>query len=222
MFADRLKIISQKMAAAAARRPFPCAQEVRLVAVSTTPPPESILEALDSGVTLFGENRVQESITKWSDLLKINKQIKLHLIGKLQTNKVSEAINHFSFIHTLDSEKLALKISKEENNFNKRLDYFIQINIGNEKQKSGISIEDSSKFIKFCQRELKINVIGLMCLPPMGEIPKKYFLNLKNIADNNQLYNLSMGMSNDYVEALECGANYLRIGSAILGDRKNN
>jgi pyridoxal phosphate enzyme (YggS family) len=156
------------------------------------------------------------------DLLKINKQIKLHLIGKLQTNKVSEAINHFSYIHTLDSEKLALKISKEENNFNKRLDYFIQINIGNEKQKSGISIEDSSKFIKFCQRELKINVIGLMCLPPMGEIPKKYFLNLKNIADNNQLYNLSMGMSNDYVEALECGANYLRIGSAILGDRKNN
>jgi len=115
-----------------------------------------------------------------------------------------------------------LKISKEENNFNKRLDYFIQINIGNEKQKSGISIEDSSKFIKFCQRELKISVIGLMCLPPMGEIPKKYFLNLKNIADNNQLYNLSMGMSNDYVEALECGANYLRIGSAILGDRKNN
>ena len=193
-----------------------------LILVSKTFLISHIKPIIDIGHVHFGENRVQESITKWSDLLKINKQIKLHLIGKLQTNKVSEAINHFSFIHTLDSEKLALKISKEENNFNKRLDYFIQINIGNEKQKSGISIEDSSKFIKFCQRELKINVIGLMCLPPMGEIPKKYFLNLKNIADNNQLYNLSMGMSNDYVEALECGANYLRIGSAILGDRKNN
>jgi len=193
-----------------------------LILVSKTFLISHIKPIIDIGHVHFGENRVQESITKWSDLLKINKQIKLHLIGKLQTNKVSEAINHFSFIHTLDSEKLALKISKEENNFNKRLDYFIQINIGNEKQKSGISIEDSSKFIKFCQRELKISVIGLMCLPPMGEIPKKYFLNLKNIADNNQLYNLSMGMSNDYVEALECGANYLRIGSAILGDRKNN
>jgi pyridoxal phosphate enzyme (YggS family) len=193
-----------------------------LILVSKTFLISHIKPIIDIGHVHFGENRVQESITKWSNLLKINKQIKLHLIGKLQTNKVSEAINHFSFIHTLDSEKLALKISKEENNFNKRLDYFIQINIGNEKQKSGISIEDSSKFIKFCQRELKINVIGLMCLPPMGELPKKYFLNLKNIADNNQLYNLSMGMSNDYVEALECGANYLRIGSAILGDRKNN
>jgi pyridoxal phosphate enzyme (YggS family) len=193
-----------------------------LILVSKTFLISHIKPIIDIGHVHFGENRVQESITKWSNLLKINKQIKLHLIGKLQTNKVSEAINHFSFIHTLDSEKLALKISKEENNFNKRLDYFIQINIGNEKQKSGISIEDSSKFIKFCQRELKINVIGLMCLPPMGEIPKKYFLNIKNIADNNQLYNLSMGMSNDYVEALECGANYLRIGSAILGDRKNN
>ena len=193
-----------------------------LILVSKTFLISHIKPIIDIGHVHFGENRVQESITKWSNLLKINKQIKLHLIGKLQTNKVSEAINHFSFIHTLDSEKLALKISMEENNFNKRLDYFIQINIGNEKQKSGISIEDSSKFIKFCQRELKINVIGLMCLPPMGEIPKKYFLNLKNIADNNQLYNLSMGMSNDYVEALECGANYLRIGSAILGDRKNN
>ena len=192
-----------------------------LILVSKTFLISHIKPIIDIGHVHFGENRVQESITKWSDLLKINKQIKLHLIGKLQTNKVSEAINHFSFIHTLDNEKLALKISKEENNFNKRLDYFIQINIGNEKQKSGISIEDSSKFIKFCQRELKINVIGLMCLPPIAEIPKKYFLNLKNIADNNQLYNLSMGMSNDYVEALECGANYLRIGSAIVGDRKN-
>ena len=192
-----------------------------LIVVSKTfliPPVKPII---DFGHIHFGENRVQESITKWSDLLKVNQCLKLHLIGKLQTNKVVEAINHFSFIHSLDSEKLALKISQEEKNFNKKLDYFIQINIGQENQKSGISIEDSSKFINFCKSELKINVIGLMCLPPIAEDPKKYFLDLKKIANNNQLFNLSMGMSNDYLEALKCGSNYLRIGSAILGDRKN-
>ena len=192
-----------------------------LIVVSKTFLIPHVKPIIDFGHIHFGENRVQESITKWSDLLKVNRSLKLHLIGKLQTNKVVEAINHFSFIHSLDSEKLALKISQEEKNFNKKLDYFIQINIGQENQKSGISIEDSSKFINFCKSELKINVIGLMCLPPIAEDPKKYFLDLKKIANNNQLFNLSMGMSNDYLEALKCGSNYLRIGSAILGERKN-
>jgi pyridoxal phosphate enzyme (YggS family) len=177
---------------------------------------------LDVGHIHFGENRVQESIDKWSGLLKVNNNLKLHLIGKLQTNKVVEAVNHFSFIHSLDSEKLALKISKEEINFNKKLNYFIQVNIADEKQKSGITTAESSKFIKFCKNELKLNVIGLMCLPPIGEDPTKFFLNLKQISTDNQLANLSMGMSNDYIKALECGANYLRIGSAILGDRNNH
>ena len=192
-----------------------------LIVVSKTFLIPHIKTIIDFGHIHFGENRVQESITKWSDLLKVNESLKIHLIGKLQTNKVVEAINHFSVIHSLDSEKLALKISQEEKNFNKKLDYFIQINIGQENQKSGISIEDSSKFINFCKNELKINVIGLMCLPPIAEDPKKYFLDLKKIANNNQLFNLSMGMSNDYLEALKCGSNYLRIGSAILGDRTN-
>ena len=192
-----------------------------LIVVSKTFLISHIKPIIDLGHIHFGENRVQESITKWSDLLKVNQSIKLHLIGKLQTNKVVEAINHFSVIHSLDSEKLALKIFQEEKNFNKKLDYFIQINIGQENQKSGISIEDSSKFINFCKSELKINVIGLMCLPPIAEDPNKYFLNLKKIANNSQLFNLSMGMSNDYLDALKCGSNYLRIGSAILGDRKN-
>jgi pyridoxal phosphate enzyme (YggS family) len=192
-----------------------------LIVVSKTFLIPHIKPIIDFGHIHFGENRVQESITKWSDLLKVSQSLKLHLIGKLQTNKVVEAINHFSVIHSLDSEKLALKISQEEKNFNKKLDYFIQINIGQENQKSGISIEDSSKFINFCKSELKINVIGLMCLPPIAENPKKYFLDLKKIANNNQLFNLSMGMSNDYLEALKCGSNYLRIGSAILGNRKN-
>ena len=196
-------------------------KEAILIVVSKTFLISHIKPIIDIGHIHFGENRVQESIAKWSDLLKVNQNLKLHLIGKLQTNKVVEAIKHFSFIHSLDSEKLALKISQEEKNFNKKLDYFIQINIGQEKQKSGISIEDSSKFINFCKSELKINVIGLMCLPPIAENPKKYFLDLKRIANTNQLFNLSMGMSNDYLEALKCGSNYLRIGSAILGNRNN-
>lgn len=197
-------------------------KNVILIVVSKTFLISHIKPIVDVGHIHFGENRVQESITKWSDLLKINHYLRLHLIGKLQTNKVVEAINHFSFIHSLDSEKLALKISIEEKNFNKKLNYFIQINIGQEKQKSGISIQDSSKFINFCKNELKINVIGLMCLPPATEDPNKYFLNLKEIANKNMLSNLSMGMSNDYLEAVKCGSNYLRIGSAILGERNNH
>ena len=190
-----------------------------LIVVSKTFSISYIKPIIDCGHIHFGENRVIESIEKWSDLLKINNYLKLHLIGKLQTNKVTEAINHFSFIHSLDSEKLAIKIAKEEKNYNKNLNYFIQINVGQEEQKSGISIKDSSKFINFCKQELKIKVIGLMCLPPNNEEPKKYFLNLKKIAEENNLFNLSMGMSNDYQEALKCGSNYLRIGSAILGNR---
>ena len=190
-----------------------------LIIVSKTFPISHIKPLIDHGHTHFGENRVQESINKWKPLLDVNNDLKIHLIGKLQTNKVVEAIHHFSFIHSLDSEKLALKVSKEQQNFNKNLNYFIQVNIGQENQKSGISINDAKNFINFCRKELKINIIGLMCLPPFGEDPIKYFNNLKKIASDNDLSNLSMGMSNDYVEALKCGSNYLRIGSLILGKR---
>jgi pyridoxal phosphate enzyme (YggS family) len=190
-----------------------------LIIVSKTFPISHIKPLIDHGHTHFGENRVQESINKWKPLLDVNNDLKIHLIGKLQTNKVVEAIHHFSFIHSLDSEKLALKVSKEQQNFNKNLNYFIQVNIGQENQKSGISISDAKSFINFCRKELKINIIGLMCLPPFGEDPIKYFNNLKKIASDNDLSNLSMGMSNDYLEALKCGSNYLRIGSLILGQR---
>jgi len=190
-----------------------------LIIVSKTFPISHIKPLIDYGHTHFGENRVQESINKWKPLLDENKDLKIHLIGKLQTNKVVEAIHHFSFVHSLDSEKLALKVSKEQQNFNKNLNYFIQVNIGQENHKSGISINDAKSFINFCRKELKINIIGLMCLPPFGEDPIKYFNNLKKIASYNDLSNLSMGMSNDYIEALKCGSNYLRIGSLILGQR---
>lgn len=190
-----------------------------LIIVSKTFPISHIKPLIDYGHTHFGENRVQESINKWKPLLDENKDLKIHLIGKLQTNKVVEAIHHFSFIHSLDSEKLALKISQEQQNFNKNLNYFIQVNIGQENQKSGIYISDAKNFINFCRKELNINIIGLMCLPPFGEDPIKYFNNLKKIASDNDLSNLSMGMSNDYIEALKCGSTHLRIGSLILGQR---
>lgn len=194
---------------------------IKLIVVSKTFPINHLKPILDLGHTHFGENRVHESIDKWTNLLKENNNLKIHLIGKLQTNKVVEAINHFSFVHSLDNEKLAIKISKEENNLGKKIKYFIQVNIGKEVQKSGISIENSSQFIKFCVNELKINIHGLMCIPPANENPNKFFLKLKEIANFEGLKNLSMGMSNDYLEAINCGANYLRIGSAILGTRSN-
>ena len=194
---------------------------IRLIVVSKTFSINHLKPILDLGHTHFGENRVHESIDKWTNLLKENSDLKIHLIGKLQTNKVVEAINHFSFVHSLDNEKLAIKISKEENNLGKKIKYFIQVNIGKEVQKSGISIENSSQFIKFCVNELKINIHGLMCIPPANENPNKFFLKLKEIANFEGLKNLSMGMSNDYLEAINCGANYLRIGSAILGTRSN-
>lgn len=194
---------------------------IRLIVVSKTFSINHLKPILDLGHTHFGENRVHESIDKWTNLLKENSDLKIHLIGKLQTNKVVEAINHFSFVHSLDNEKLAIKISKEENNLGKRIKYFVQVNIGKEVQKSGISIENCSQFIKFCINELKINIHGLMCIPPVNENPNKFFLKLKEIANFEGLKNLSMGMSNDYLEAINCGANYLRIGSAILGTRSN-
>ena len=194
---------------------------IKLIVVSKTFPVNHLKPILDLGHTHFGENRVHESIDKWTNLLKENNNLKIHLIGKLQTNKVVEAINHFSFVHSLDNEKLAIKICKEENNLGKKIKYFIQVNIGKEVQKSGISIENSSQFIKFCVNELKINIHGLMCIPPANENPNKFFLKLKEIANFEGLKNLSMGMSNDYLEAINCGANYLRIGSAILGTRSN-
>ena len=194
---------------------------IKLIVVSKTFSINHLKPILDLGHTHFGENRVHESIDKWTNLLKENNNLKIHLIGKLQTNKVVEAINHFSFVHSLDNEKLAIKISKEENNLGKKIKYFVQVNIGKEVQKSGISIENCSQFIKFCINELKINIHGLMCIPPVNENPNKFFLKLKEIANFEGLKNLSMGMSNDYLEAINCGANYLRIGSAILGTRSN-
>ena len=175
-----------------------------------------IQKIINIGHIHFGENRVQESIDKWKDILKTNTDIKLHFIGKLQTNKVADVIPHFSFIHSIDNEKLALKISTEEKKLNKTLNYFVQVNLGEENQKSGIIKKDLSRFISYCKNDLKLNIIGLMCLPPINEDPEKYFKELKHLAFDNNLKELSMGMSNDYVTAIKNGSTFVRVGSGIF------
>lgn len=172
-----------------------------------------------SGHLEYGENRVQEAAKKWENLIKTNSNINLHFIGRLQTNKTEDAVRIFKFIHSVDSIKLAEKLSAAEKKLNKKIKYFIQVNISNEPQKAGIDEKDLPSFIKFCKVNLDLNVIGLMCIPAVNANSKLFFLKLRNLATNNRLQELSMGMSNDYEEALKAGATYLRIGSAIFGNR---
>ena len=161
----------------------------------------------------FGENRVQETFLKWRDLISNNLQIKLHLIGKLQSNKAKEAFEIFHYIHSLDSEKLGQIFSKLENNSTKKIKYFIQVNVANEPQKNGISVNAVGQFVKYCINDLKLNIIGLMCIPPADGDPTRYFKNLADLAKVNNLKELSMGMSNDYDSAIANGATFIRIGS---------
>ena len=166
----------------------------------------------------FGENRVQEATLKWKNLISINSQFKLHLIGKLQSNKAKEAFQIFHYIHTLDNEKLAQIFSKLESSSSKKIKYFIQVNIGNESQKNGISVDKLSQFVKYCTNDLKLNVIGLMCIPPLEVDPSKYFIKLADLAKENNLSELSMGMSNDYEYAIKNGATFVRVGSKIFNE----
>jgi pyridoxal phosphate enzyme (YggS family) len=166
----------------------------------------------------YGENRVQEASSKWKNLIKMNLNIKLHLIGKLQSNKAKDAFELFDFIHTLDNEKLAQILSKLENNSLKKIKYFIQVNIGNESQKNGVLISQVNQFIKYCMNDLKLNIIGLMCIPPAESDPGLYFKNLAELANINNLKELSMGMSNDYECAINNGATFIRVGSKIFSE----
>jgi hypothetical protein len=177
---------------------------------------ETILPIIKSGHLHFGENKVQETKEKWTPFLCNYKDIKLHLIGKLQSNKAKEAFLLFDFIHTLDSEKLAKKFSELELNSDKKIKYFIQINIGNEVQKNGIDQSIAKEFINFCTNDLKLNIIGLMCIPPNNVDPHPFFEKMQQLKSDNNLNELSMGMSSDYKEAADFGSSYLRIGSAIF------
>jgi len=195
---------------------YPTNIPVNLIVVTKGRPLLDIEKIINAGHLNFGENRVQESIDKWSDFLKLNPSIKLHFIGKLQTNKVTDVVRYFSFMHSLDNEKLALKLSNEEKSQKKNLSYFIQVNLGEENQKSGILKQDLSRFVNYCKKDLKLNIVGLMCLPPIDQNSEKYFKELKQLASDNNLKELSMGMSNDYISAIKNGSTFVRIGSGIF------
>ena len=194
---------------------------INLIVVTKGRSLDDIQKIINLGHIHFGENRVQESIEKWGKILNTNNKIKLHLIGKLQTNKVKDVIKLFSYVHSLDNDKLALKISVEENNYKKKLLHFVQVNLAEESQKSGILKQDLSNFINYCKNDLRLNIIGLMCLPPLNEDPVKYFVELKNLAHTHNLKELSMGMSNDYMSAIKNGSTFIRVGSAIFNSNTN-
>ena len=189
---------------------------INLIVVSKGRSQDQIKKLINIGHEHFGENRVIESIDKWRLLLQLNHNLKLHFIGKLQTNKVTQVVKYYSFFHSLDNEKLALKIYNEEKIQNKSLKHFIQVNLAEENQKSGILKSNLKKFIYYCTKDLKLNIIGLMCIPPAMSDPGQYFINLANLAKVNNLNELSMGMSNDYECAITNGATHVRVGSKIF------
>lgn len=164
----------------------------------------------------YGENKVQEALNKWPSIFSLNKKVRLHLIGRLQSNKVKQAFNIFEFIHSLDSEKLAKIFSSLELETGIKKKYFIQVNIGNEDQKAGILVDKLNQFSNYCVNQLRLNILGFMCIPPIHQDPKNYFIKLKELNLNNGFKELSMGMSNDYEEAIRCGSTCVRIGSAIF------
>ena len=192
---------------------------VKIIAVSKTFTYDHIEPLVAHGHVHFGENKVQEAQAKWSNIKITKPSIKLHMIGKLQSNKAKEAVNLFDYIHSLDNQKLAHLLAKHENDANKKLQYFIQVNVGKEKQKSGIGIELLDDFYYYCIKDLRINIIGLMALPPNDGNENIYFKNIMELNKSLGLKQLSLGMSGDYQEALKYEATYVRIGSSIFGNR---
>ena len=190
----------------------------KIIAVSKTFPIKNILPLIEHGHLHYGENKVQEALDKWTDVKKQNNNIKLHLIGRLQTNKVKFALRVFEYIHSLDSERLAKKIADEQIKQDKKPKIFIQVNIGNEEQKSGLKKDKLISFYKLC-KSLNLNIIGTMCIPPNNENTEKYFSEMNKINQELKLKDLSMGMSGDYLDAVEKNATYVRIGSKIFGIR---
>jgi len=190
----------------------------KIIAVSKTFKIDKILPLIDYGHIDFGENKIQEAIDKWTDIRSKNSNIKLHMIGKLQSNKVKFAVKLFDYIHSVDSEKLAKKIADEQEKIKKKVKIFIQVNIGNEYQKSGIKKNEISDLIMYCKK-IKLDVLGLMCLPPANSNSSIYFKEMNLLNSSHELSELSMGMSSDYIEASKNSASYLRIGSSIFGKR---
>jgi len=198
---------------------FGIKKELNIIAVSKTFKIDDISPLIHSGHIHFGENKVQEAVDKWADVKKMNKNLKLHMVGKLQTNKVKFVIPLFDYIHSLDNIKLAEKIAFEQKKNNKSLKIFIQVNIGNEIQKNGLAINELENFYKKCKEEFKLNIVGLMCIPPQNQKGIQHFKKMNDLSKILNLKELSMGMSEDYMDAINCGATYVRIGSKIFGNR---
>ena len=194
-------------------------KNVKLVAVTKTFPINHILPVINEGHVDFGENKVQEALEKWTSIKQDFPKIKLHLIGKLQTNKVKFVLPLFDYIHSLDSLKLAGKISEQQTIKNFKPKLFIQVNIGNEPQKGGVEIDSVENFYKKCVEDFKLNVVGLMCIPPFDKGSKPYFIKMRELSNNLNLRDISMGMSNDYMEAINQGSTFIRVGSKIFGAR---
>jgi pyridoxal phosphate enzyme (YggS family) len=194
-------------------------ENIKIIAVSKTFSLEHIKPLMNYGHEDFGENKIQEAISKWSDIKDKFPKLKLHMIGKVQTNKAKFLLPLFDYIHSLDNLKLAQKIADEEKKKKKKLKIFIQVNIGDEKQKGGININNLNDFYLKCTKELNLNVIGLMCLPPQNKSSKEFFLLLKKLSNDLKIPQLSMGMSNDFEEAIKCGSTHIRVGSNIFGKR---
>ena len=196
-------------------------KKTKLIVVTKSQDVDKINIIIKQGHKDFGENKVQEAVFKWKNLLLHKEDLNLHLIGKLQSNKANEAFNIFKYIHTLDNEKLAKLFNKFESDGKRKIKYFIQVNVGNEIQKNGISASLLKEFVNFCKFDLKLDIIGLMCIPPVSLDSSFYFQELSKLAKDNNLKDLSMGMSNDYISAIENGSTFVRIGSGIFGERFN-
>ena len=194
-------------------------KKIKIVAISKTFDLNHIKPLIDHGHDHFGENKVQEAFSKWQEIKNLKKNLKLHMVGKLQSNKAKNAVEIFDYIHSLDNQKLADVLSKSQINANKSLNYFIQVNIGNEPQKSGISVNELDSFYTYCTKEINLNILGLMVIPPNDGQTTKYFKSTEEINNSLALNELSMGMSADYLEAIKHSATFVRIGSSIFGSR---
>ena len=190
-----------------------------IIAISKTFPLEKIIPLLDCGHIHFGENKIQEAELKWNGVANKYKEIKLHMVGKLQSNKAKRAVEIFDYIHSLDNEKLALKLQESEKKVNKKIKYFIQVNVAKEKQKSGIEVNIAKDFLTWCKENTCLDIIGLMCIPPQEEPPELHFKVLNDLADKLLLEHRSMGMSGDFELAIEEGSTMVRVGTAIFGTR---
>ena len=194
-------------------------KNINIIAVSKTFSLEHINPLIEHGHCHFGENKVQEAVTKWKKIKEENDSIKLHMVGKLQSNKAKEAVKLFDYIHSLDNEKLAASLARHQTSLKKKLNYFIQVNIGNEIQKSGIPVNELDPFYNYCKNEINLNILGLMVIPPIDNNSEKYFKSTSELNKSLALQDLSMGMSADYVDAINHGATFVRIGSSIFGER---